>query len=109
VNEADFNSLLMDVRALRHDMTELRQDMTKLRQDVAALADLVRYNPIGRRYVEGYKAAAEYSGFSVWTLKRWVAIGVLGRNGESKTCLKLSVAELDALRKEHWIKAKRKV
>jgi hypothetical protein len=96
VNEADFNSLLMDVRELRHDMT-------KLRQNVTALADLVRCTPIGRRYIEGYKAAAEYSGFSEWTLKRWVAIGVLGRNGESKTCLKLSVAELDALRKKYWI------
>jgi hypothetical protein len=87
---------------------DLYAALSTLEKKLDALTDMVSTRPIGRRYIEGYEAAAEYSGFAEWTLKRWVRIGVLGRNGESKTCIKFSVAELDALRKEHWIKAKRK-
>jgi hypothetical protein len=101
VNEADFNSLLMDVRELRHDMTELRKD-------VAALADLVRCNPTRQDYVSGYQAAAQLSGFTVNQLRRFVAIGAIGRGAETETGGKIafSVAELRTLRKRNWIKAK---
>jgi hypothetical protein len=101
VNEADFNSLLMDVR-------ELRGDMAKLLKDVAALADLVRCNPVRQEYVKGYEAAAQFSGFSVKQLRRFVAIGAIGRGAETATGGKIAfaVAELRALRKKYWIKAK---
>lgn len=101
MNEETINSIAMDIR-------DLRNDTANLRKEVAALADLVACNPTRQDYVSGYPAAAQLSGFTINQLRRFVAIGAIGRGAETETGGKIafSVAELRALRKRNWIKAK---
>jgi hypothetical protein len=87
---------------------DLFSTLARLEKKLDVLADLVRCNPTRQEYVKGYKAAAEFSGFTVNQLRRFVAIGAIGRGAETETGGKIafSIAELRALRKRNWIKAK---
>lgn len=82
--------------------------LSTIEKKLDALVDLVHCNPTRQDYVSGYEAAAQLSGFTVNQLRRFVAIGAIGRGAETETGGKIafSVAELRALRKRNWIKAK---